>query len=137
MGLLLLLHLGSGLLHPCCLGGTDGEHVGMHAASETGAEAQGPVHAAAGHSEPGDRPSHESHTGAGEDAGHEDCEGTCGLCCSTVDQVVLATPTAASVQQQAAPRSHDVRPVDAVLPPTPAYLLPPANAPPGSLTLLG
>ena len=137
MGLLLLLHLGSGLLHPCCLGGPEGAHdVGMHMAGEAAhaSHAEAPMAHASDHSDN----AVDDHPAGGHDS-HEDdgCEGTCGLCCSTVDQVAVATPHVVPHQTLDAVPPVVVRPTDAVLPPAPAFLLPPANAPPGSSLLLG
>lgn len=149
MGLLLLFHLGSGLVHPCCLGGAEGaEHSGMHGAAHAGAGADdvAPVHAAGtaadvahGVMDHGETtaPVHASHAGDDESHDEGDCQGVCGLCCSSVDQMGAPAPTLTATALFDAVPAPALPPVDAVLPPTPAYLLPPANAPPGSVSLLG
>ena len=140
LGLLLLLHLGSGLLHACCLGEPD-------VAESADAHHVDAGHADAGHADAGHAAHHVAMDATdeaadlhgGSHAGHEDddCQGICAWCCSTVDQIVLQTPMAAAERAYDALPSALDAPSDAVLPPSPAFLLPPANAPPGLSTLLG
>ena len=130
MGLLLLVHLGSGFLHPCCLAGAagaaeestpHGDHGVPDAApdvTDAGMAHHGPVSPSSG------------------DEQDNDCEGSCGLCCSTVDQIALVTAPVAPARVQEAIQIERSRLYAAELPPTPEFLLPFANGPPGSPPLL-
>jgi hypothetical protein len=135
LGLLLLVHAGAGFLHPCCLEGSEHPSVSM-------AE----PHGGASHTErPPLGPEHGSgnlhHGAASQHAdGHEqsDCEGACGLCCSTPDEeYALAVPSAVLVPAPIATHSEPARLQATFVPRLPAYFLPFANGPPGSSTLLG
>lgn len=150
LGLLLLVHLGSGLLHPCCLGGA-GEHVGMHVEAEHAAvpatghgagmhEAgahDGGSHVTASLQRAADHEAAAAGHGSDHPRGPDDCEGPCGLCCSTVDQVVVAGPSGHADRSWDAVSYEVTRLQARVLPPAPAFLLPLANAPPGASILLG
>lgn len=118
MGLLVLLHLGSGFLHPCCLGGMGGD-----ASPET---EMADAHAGHGSDVRHDPVSHGSAPASDSDG----CEGTCGLCCQTVDQVALTTVATVAVEVALSGPVEPARLASAVLPAPPAFLLPPSTAPP-------
>lgn len=138
LSLLLLVHLGAGLLHPCCLGGpvdataadmVDGAldmGAGHHAMAEGAHTSADATH--------GEADGHESqHHGGGDD----DCDGVCGFCCQSVDDgVVIESPR--SFVRVVAPLL-DTPPAPQVSEPraAPDFLLPFANGPPSGSTLLG
>jgi hypothetical protein len=127
-GLLLLVHLGSGFLHPCCLAGTehDATQASMDGAHDSGHST--------GHPDESPSPHHGT---SDDDASETGCEGPCGLCCSTVDQVALVGPVAVAAGLYDDSHVERMRLYAAELPPSPAFLLPFSNGPPGSSQLLG
>jgi len=127
LGLLLLVHLGAGLLHPCCLGGS--EHAGGAHAMDVPVAGE---HAGAHTPVPDEAsPTH------GSEHDKNGCEGACGLCCQTVDQGIASFAGSASVAKVPHERAEAQRVPAMIALPAPDFFLPLANAPPGSSTLLG
>jgi len=75
-----------------------------------------------------------SHAADGEEA--DECDGACGLCCSTVDQVAATLPAVWPLALHDAVNVGVARPHAVVLPARAAFFLPFANGPPGSSPLL-
>ena len=149
LGLLLLLNLLSGLLHPCCLAGSGsadasvhGGHAGaMHGLRAEASPAVGTHHAGATAEHPVDAhhgPVADGALDGGGDTSDEDgCGGACALCCSTVDQAAIAAARVFDGVTFEGTRTEGVRLADGVIPPATPFLLPLATAPPGSPALFG
>jgi hypothetical protein len=89
------------------------------------------------HAENSPSPHHGSADDTSSDESDSACEGGCGLCCSTVDQVALVESVAVAIDRYDEAHVERMRLYAAELPPSPAFLLPFSNGPPGSSLLLG
>ena len=141
MLLLLQVFVLSGFIHACCL--TAGASLVGHADhpapvsahSEHGGGAVGADH----HHGPDDQHDEHHHHDFGESDDSSDAcggcaAGGCGFCCEIAGTPALPTPPVAENLFAAPdPVVRATRTVQAELPSAPAFLLPPANAPPGLL----
>ncbi len=130
LALLLLLHAAFGLVHLCCLGGSE---------TMASREAHATTHEGLGHTDRSGHAAEESGAMSGHHGSDSDepspCEGVCGLCCSSLDGPALATIRVVALRvPSGAGRGEGLRPAGPPRASAPDFLLPPSTAPPGSST---